>query len=364
MHPFRLGFFIFLAFYSVCAWAQTPKYSNEFLNIGVGARALGMGGAYGAVANDVYAGYWNPAGLTDASRKPEFALMHAAYFGNIANYDYGAIALPIDSVSHFGLSVIRLGVDDIPNTLDLVGTDGTIDYNRIKSFSTSDYAFTFSYARNLSSKIKGLSVGANAKVVNRNVGPFATAWGFGLDAAAMYKHGKFQYGVMLNDITTTFNAWSFNTETFDKAFIQTGNEIPQNSIEITLPSANLSVARDFKLSEKFNLLSALSVKTTFDGKRNTLLQTNLVSGDPKMAVELGYQRKMFLRAGVDNFQYYTKSNNQRYLTVRPNLGAGVSFLNFTIDYAISPLNFGGAGNALYSHIFSLKFIWDKQMFIK
>lgn len=344
--------------------AQTPKYSNEFMNIGIGGRALGMAGAYAAITNDVYSGYWNPAGLSYASRKPEFALMHAAYFGNIANFDYVGIAIPMDSINHFGISAIRLGVDDIPNTLDLVGPDGSIDYNRIKSFSTSDYAFLLSYSRNLNSKIAGLSVGGNAKIIHRNVGPFATAWGFGLDAGLIYKRKKFTYGLMANDVTTTFNAWSFNTETFEKQFIQTGNEIPQNSVEITLPSFTLSIAKNFKLSNKFNLLSAIALKTTTDGKRNTVIQTDVISSDPKAAIEVSYINKLFLRAGVDNFQYYTRDNNKKYLTLRPNLGAGITFLNFTIDYAISPLNFGGAGSTLYTHVFSLKFIWDKQMLIQ
>jgi hypothetical protein len=359
----RIFYFVLLLL-TYHVFAQTPKYSNEFMNIGIGGRALGMAGAYTAVTNDVYSGYWNPAGLSYASRKPEFALMHAAYFGNIANFDYVGVAIPMDSINHFGVSAIRLGVDDIPNTLDLVGTDGSIDYNRIKSFSTSDYAFLLSYSRNMNAKIPGLSVGANAKIIHRNVGPFATAWGFGLDAGAIYKRKGFIYGAMFNDITTTFNAWSFNTETFEKQFIQTGNEIPQNSVEITLPSVTLSAAKYFKVSEKFNVLGAVSLKTTTDGRRNTIIQTNIISSDPKAAVEIGYINKLFLRAGVDNFQYYTRDNNKRYLTVRPNLGAGISFLNFTIDYAISPLNFGGAGSALYTHVFSLKFIWDKQMLIQ
>ncbi|MCS7028289.1 MAG: PorV/PorQ family protein [Bacteroidia bacterium] len=361
---FRNLFGFALLLWSSYIVAQTPKYSNEFMSIGVGARALGMAGAYAAVTNDVYSGYWNPAGLSFASRKPEFALMHAAYFGNIANFDYIGAAIPIDSINHFGISGIRLGVDDIPNTLDLVAPDGSIDYNRIKSFSTSDYGILLSYSRNLNYKIPGLSVGANAKIIHRNVGPFATAWGFGLDAGAIYKKNGFIYGLMANDITTTFNAWSFNTETFEQQFIQTGNEIPQNSIEITLPSFTFSAAKNFKLSEKFNLLGAIALKTTTDGRRNTIIQTNFISADPKAGIEVGYINKLFLRAGIDNLQYYTQDNNKRYLTVRPNLGAGITFMNFTIDYAISALNFGGAGSTLYTHIFSLKFIWDKQMLIQ
>src|SRR5271167_1887126 len=57
-------------------FSATPaKYAGEFIAIGVGGRALGLGGAYAALANDVTAGYWNPAGLSDLAY-PQFILMH------------------------------------------------------------------------------------------------------------------------------------------------------------------------------------------------------------------------------------------------------------------------------------------------
>ena len=94
----------------------TPKYSNEFLNIGVGARALGMSNSFIASADDVYAGYWNPAGLVDIEDEFQGAVMHSEYFAGIAKYDYIGIAKSIDDKSSVGFSVIRFGVDDIPNT--------------------------------------------------------------------------------------------------------------------------------------------------------------------------------------------------------------------------------------------------------
>ena len=68
-------------------FGQGRKYSNEFLNIGVDARAMGMSNSVIASVNDVTAGYWNPAGLLDLEDK-QLSLMHASYFANIANYDY------------------------------------------------------------------------------------------------------------------------------------------------------------------------------------------------------------------------------------------------------------------------------------
>ena len=90
----------------------TRKYSNEFLNIGVDARAFGMSNAVVANSNDVNSGYWNPAGLLQLKDK-QMALMHANYFANIATYNYAGFAMPIDEKSAFALSLIRFGVDDI-----------------------------------------------------------------------------------------------------------------------------------------------------------------------------------------------------------------------------------------------------------
>ena len=110
--------------------AQTviAKYAGEFISLGVGARALGMGGAFAALANDVTAGYWNPAGLARLDY-PEFILMHDAEFGGLVNNDYGAVALPVGPSTTLGLSIIRVGVDDIADTrnagVDATGTSRT-----------------------------------------------------------------------------------------------------------------------------------------------------------------------------------------------------------------------------------------------
>jgi hypothetical protein len=74
---------------------QFRKYSNEFLNIGAGARGLAMGSAQVASVKDGSAGYWNPAGLVYVKDYPQLNLMHAEYFAGIGKYDYGSIAIPL-----------------------------------------------------------------------------------------------------------------------------------------------------------------------------------------------------------------------------------------------------------------------------
>src|SRR5688572_31184123 len=101
------------AFTKAQAQVTAPKYSNEFLNIGVGGRALGMGNVQSAIADDATAGFWNPAGLLQLRQKHNVALMHSELFAGIVKNDYASYAAPLDTVSAFAVSIIRTGVDDI-----------------------------------------------------------------------------------------------------------------------------------------------------------------------------------------------------------------------------------------------------------
>jgi len=109
--------FLLLILFSGNVFSQGSgnKYSGEFLAIGVGGRPLGMGGAFVSLVNDVTAGYWNPGALARINY-PQLSLMHDERFGNLVNYDYGSVAIPFGPSTSFGISVIRLGVDDVLNT--------------------------------------------------------------------------------------------------------------------------------------------------------------------------------------------------------------------------------------------------------
>lgn len=350
MKNFLSTILVFLLLSVVC-FAQAPKYSNEFLSIGVGARALGMSNAYISSVNDATSGYWNPAGLTELSSNIEIALMHNEHFAGIVKYEYAAIAAPIDSVSAFGASFIRSGIDDIPNTTQLINANGDIDYSKITSFSAADYGFLFSYARK--TKLKGLRIGANAKIIRRIVGDFGDAWGFGLDAAMQYDHKNWKFGLMARDITTTFNAWSYNlSDEMKNAFSVTDNVIPDNSLEITLPKFILGVARKFKFyNSKISLLTELDMDITTDRKRNVLIKSNPLSADPHLGMEAGYLDFVFLRGGIGNIQKSTDITGKTITIFQPSIGVGVKIKGLTIDYAFSDIE-GQTG--LYSNVFSLK----------
>lgn len=344
-------YLIILLFAVTFSFAQTArKYSNEFMNIGVDAAALGMSNAVTASSNDVNSGYWNPAGLIGLEDK-QVALMHASYFANIAQYDYAAFATPIDDQSAWGISMIRFGVDNILNTTQLIDNQGNIDYNRISLFSTADYGMTFSYARKL--QLPGFQYGVNAKVIRRVIGKFASSWGFGFDVGMQFERNDWKFGLMLRDITTTYNVWSIDEAEYNSIKDAIGGqnqELPENT-EITLPKAQLGLSKKFEFHNDTSLLAAANLNMSF-AKTNDIFLTEALSIDPALGFEYGYTDLVFIRAGVGNFQNVVQIDNTKKVGFQPNIGLGFKYKGIQIDYALTDL--GDQSAALYSNIFSVK----------
>jgi len=336
-----------------------PKYSNEFLALGVGADALGLANSMVAQTNSVNSVYWNPAGLIGVNNWLEVGAMHSEYFAGIAKYDYIGLAHAVDESSSIGFSAIRFGVDDIPNTTQLIDNNGNIDYDNITKFTAADYGFLFSYAKKIE-KLNDLRLGGTFKIIHRRVGDFAKSWGFGIDAGAQYKtKSDWHFGATLRDATSTFNAWIFtlNSET-QEVFLNTGNEIPENGLELTLPRLILGAYKKFEFGESGIYASAeLDLDLTTDGKRNTIVKTDFMSMDPHMGVSFGFKNYVALRAGISNVQYVRDFDDSEKLNIQPNVGIGLNFKNFYLDYAFTDI--GDASIALYSHIISLRIKLDK-----
>ena len=325
------------------------NYSNEFLNIGVDAAALGKSKAVVATTNNVNSIYWNPAGLVGIE-DIQGSVMHASYFAGIANYNHAAFAMPIDKNSAVGISLIRFGVDDILNTTELIDNDGNIDFNRISLFSAADYAFNVAYARKLI--FKDVKFGVNAKIVRRIIGNFATSWGFGLDAGIQFERNDWKFGLMARDITTTFNSWAIDEDEFNKikdAIPGQNQELPETT-EITKPKLQIGVAKDFRIGRYFNLQTEVDLNIRFE-QTNDIFSSEIGSIDPAIGLQLDFDQLVYLRLGVGNFQYITEFNNSKSLSTQPNFGVGFNYRGIQVDYALT--NIGSVGNALFSNIFSI-----------
>ncbi|WP_281753116.1 putative type IX sorting system protein PorV2 [Neptunitalea chrysea] len=345
-------FLILILFTASFAFGQTTKYSNEFMNIGVDARAFGMANAVVAHTDDVNSGYWNPAGLIHLEDK-QIALMHAAYFANIAQYDYVGFAMPIDHYSALGVSFIRFGVDDIMNTTQLIDSQGNIDYDRISLFSAADYGVVFSYTRKPVTN-DYLSYGGNAKVIRRVIGDFASSWGFGFDLALQYQRDDWSFGVMLRDITTTYNTWQIDEDIFDGVSDQIPEqEIPETT-EVTLPKAQIGVSRKFVFNFDYTLLAEVDLNMRF-AETNDIFSSESVSMTPAVGFEFGYRDMVFVRAGAGNFQNELQLDGSENMSFQPNIGAGFRYKSIQVDYALTDI--GDQSAAIYSNVFSVRVDW-------
>ena len=163
------------------------------------------------------------------------------------------------------------------------------------------------------------------------------------------------------DITTTFNAWSFNfTEEEKEIFLSTDNEIPEGSVEVTLPKLILGTAYYHEFTEKISVLPELNLDVTTDGQRNVLISADPVSIEPHFGVEFGYDQFIFLRGGVGNIQKALDDldGSKEIWSVQPNIGLGLKLGELSIDYAFTDI--GNASQVLFSHVFSLMLDFDKE----
>ncbi len=194
------------AFLPFCfSQAYGAKYAGEFLSLGVGARALGMGGAFVGVADDVTSCFWNPAGLCQLNQR-ELSLMHAETFGSLLNQDFVAVGFPLGTEGHssaLAFSLQRLGGGGVKIT-DLQKRGQPIsDSNLVvllREESHADYALWVSYSQQVR---PGLYGGANLKVIYRDL-VSTTAYGVGADLAVLAKPYPFlTVGANLQDLTSS-----------------------------------------------------------------------------------------------------------------------------------------------------------------
>jgi len=348
----RIVFILFtcLLFAITESKAQVKKYSNEFLSIGINARAIGMGGSQVASANGAFAGYWNPAGLRSLGSASQLGLGYTSVFSGAGNYGYLSYALPIGDKSRaIGFTFIRLGIDDIANTLQLIDPDGSINYDNITTFSAADNALLLSYSQPLGSSNR-LSAGANAKIIYRTASGFSRAIGFGLDLGFKYEIDDLNLGLMLQDVTTTLNAWAHNlTEEQKQVLLQTDNIIPTNTLEATLPTIMFGGAYNAYFGGNFRFSPELQIDISLDGKSSSVLRF----ADLKIGTELAYKEFAFLRLGLKDIQSATSDDDlSNTVLIRPTAGVGLRLSDMvSLDYTLAGLTDFNTG--LNSHVLSL-----------
>ncbi|MCX5752014.1 MAG: hypothetical protein NTW97_00050 [Candidatus Krumholzibacteria bacterium] len=228
--------------------SHAAKYAGEFMALGGGARAMGMGGTFIAVANDATTTFWNPAGLVDVSSREnrggwEAVLMHAEQFGDLIDYNFFSAAFPIKpGESAWGISIIHMGIPDIPVILlkpgMITNSDGDDVYEPygpqaeglnlgagdIRYESANDVAALVSYAQ----RFRFGSAGANVKIIRNDQITGVSSFGIGLDLGLLKREAwrDLAVGVKLQDATGTYIGWSTGEREFIYPALKLGCAYP------------------------------------------------------------------------------------------------------------------------------------------
>jgi hypothetical protein len=297
--------------------ALATRYAGEFLRIGAGARALGMGSAFAGLADDGTAAFWNPAGLATLPQRQVNA-MHAEQFGSIVQYDFVSYATPIGGPGKprqgLAVSLLRLGVSDIPDTrgLEILDQNGNgvfdypedrllVDESRFVFDSDNDVAILLGYAREVR---PGLSLGGTFKVVRQWLGDSLRSNGFGADLGALWVGPRgWSAGAILRDATTTQILWNTGTS------------------EFVAPSLRVGGAKSTSFRGRRHVVTAaLDVQVGFSDERlASQAHVGGVTFDFHPGVEYWLERTLALRAGLEARNFAA--------------GAGIRVRKFGLDYA-------------------------------
>ncbi len=297
------------------------KFAGEFMAMGGGARAMGMGGAFVAVADDASTLYWNPAGISGFEKR-QALFMHSERFGDMVNYNFGAFVSPTSSLvsaereASFGFALIHLGVDDIIITNHLgmdidVNGDGIFqpdqgdrlmyDASSLPREGNNDFALFSSFALNTSVG----RVGGTLKLIYTDAVAGYSSTGIGLDLGYVRRDllPRLDVGMKLQDITGTYLSWSTGTN------------------EFIAPSVKLGVAYRI-LAPKLNASVLLAVDGDFffeDRRGASQFWVEQFSTDVHFGAELLLQEKVMVRGGLD--------------AGNPTAGAGFRIGPIGLDYA-------------------------------
>lgn len=319
------------------AWSD--KYAGDFLTEGVGGRALGLGGAYVGVSNDVTASYWNPAGL-GLIEGVQASLMHASRFPGLGSYNYVGTAHRFHNLFAVGISWLRFGVDDIPIYPELDPNiqpqdrknveqfrpeidPETGDFKNIGTLSDSENAYVISLATRYTisqtwwdnmgttGSPPDFLFGFNLKNINHSLlGNSANGFGFdaGLlvritDSEAIIGHkgfGGISAGLNVQDISETTIKWNTKSER--------EGTIPTNvkwgfAYNNYIPGLNAGIVLSYEYDSRYD-------------------------GQNSIGAEYQFGNAVALRLGLRDGDFAA--------------GAGMKIDKFTVDYAFLSFELGSA----------------------
>ncbi|MHB1687298.1 MAG: PorV/PorQ family protein [Ignavibacteriaceae bacterium] len=296
---------------------KTGTTAAKFLSIGIGPRAISMGGAFSSISNDVSAIYWNPAGIA-YSDQFQAMFTHSALFAGI-NLNYFGLIIPAGDIGNFAISVTAVNYGSMQVTTESQ-PEGTGE-----TFTPGSYAFGISYASFIT---EDFLVGATAKLVTENI-YHSNATGVAFDIGTIFKTPF--YGVRFASSITNFGT---KMQMAGNDLLIRYNVDPQRAGSNNTVDANVA-------ADQFDLPLRLQIGLSRDfifmeDQRFTLAVDGLVPNDNNESVNVGgelalFKDMVFLRGG---YKSLFLKDSQEGLT----FGVGfkysrAGFIDIGIDYS-------------------------------
>lgn len=299
------------------ATAHATKYAGEPYYIGVGGRALALGGTGIGARPDAASPFWNPAALT-ALKRPEIMFQHSETFGSLLDHDYIGAVMPSGRLGNewaWGVQIIRLGGGGI----QLTDIDSTTGRPRVADeASHRNWTLAASAARSLG---PWGSVALTAKTLISEF-PGNSAWGLGLDLSWWKDWTWARTGFKIADATSTFLSYDSGARETIVPHVNWGGELDLPEVTDGLYA---TIAGEAETYFESRTLAA----QYWRGK---------ISVDLHLGVEVNYRDRLFARIGSD--------------AGRLALGAGFAVGRWAVDGAMTDHDFLDS-----SYRLSLRFLW-------
>jgi len=280
--------------------SSATKYAGDFMSLGGGARAMGMGGAFAAVADDASSVFWNPAGIS-GFQKRQALFMHSERFGQLENYNFASYVMPFNAFTSseregaLGFALIHQGADGIVITNglsyeELNGVPGfqpndgdrlAYDLSSLPQESYNDFAFLGSFAL----KTVHGRIGGSLKILYADAVAGYSSMGIGLDIGFLRENiiPHLNMGMKIQDATGTYLSWNTGTN------------------EFIIPSVKLGTAYTID-SKALNgsLILAIDGDFYFENRKFASdFWIGRMSADLHLGSELILQDKVMIRGGLD-----------------------------------------------------------------
>ncbi len=292
----------------------------QFLKIGVGARAMGLAGAFAAATNDATALYWNPAGIITI-RRATLAATHTNWFADI-RHDYFSFILPVNQRSSVGFQAIMLNMNDMEIT-NVENPHGTGEF-----FGASDLAIGVSYGIKLTNFF---AIGLTGKFIQQSIyNESASTFAFDLGSLLEIPY----YGMRLGMGFTNFGGkLKMDGRDLTREFDMNPNNTLNVGVESRLKTEPWELPVNFRVGLAFDLLakeqgfmrSELNRLTfSLDGNHPTDTAEYVATG-----LEYTFREVLSLRTG------YRINRDVEKLFYGLGLRIPVTGATFMFDYALA-----------------------------